>query len=266
MVFDETLKLDCLRMLAKPLIRFALRHSISVQQIIETVKQAVVQLGAEEMERAGQKVNVSRLSAMTGLHRRDVIRLRTESQSKPLPMPLAARVVNQWENDKRFLGKNGRPRVLQITPERNEFLKLLDSVSTDLHPGTVLFELERIGTVVRRSESVKLVRSHAVPKGDVREGFAIVERDCDDLLHVVEENTLRENHPRNLHGRTEFDNIAEEDLPKIREWILREGGAFHKRVRKFLSTFDLDIHPRRGVRGGQTVSLTTFSRVSGEDL
>lgn len=263
MAFGEKQKLDCLRILIKPLVKFALRHSISVQQITETVKQAVVELGADEMVRCGKKVNVSRLSAMTGLHRRDVIRLMEEGDKRELPAPLASRVVSQWENDRRFLGKNGRPRILSLAPERNEFVKLLGAVNTDLNPGTVLFELERSGLVERRSNSVKLLRAHVVPKGDVLEGFRILGQDADDLIRTVEENVTVEAAERSLHGRTDFDNISEKDLKTIRAWLVREGGEFHKKVRKYLAGFDHDVNPALQGRGGARVSLSTFSRIEG---
>ena len=263
MAFGEKQKVDCLRILIKPLVKFALRHSISVQQITETLKQTVVEVGAEEMRRCGEKVNVSRLSAMTGLHRRDVIRLMEPDEERELPAPLAARVVSQWENDRRFTGKNGRPRMLSLSPEANEFVKLLGAVNTDLNAGTVLFELERSGLVERKGGSVKLLRAHVVPKADVLEGFRILGQDTDDLIRTVEENVAVDAAERNLHGRTEFDNISKSDLAAIRKWLVREGGDFHKKVRKFLARFDHDVNPNLGGEGGARVSLSTFSRIEG---
>ena len=262
MMFREEHTLSCLRLLLKPVVRFALRNSVSVQQLIETLKGAVVSLAAEEMSRSGEKVNVSRLSAMTGLHRRDVQRLNGAERLPDLPAPLAARVVGRWENDARFCSKNGRPRVLRIDSEKNELLELLEVVGTDLNPGTVLFELERSGLVERRPDSIKLLRAHVVPKADVMESFRIVEQDCDDLIRTVEQNVTVEPEERNLHGRTEYTNISRRDANTIRRWLIQEGGAFHKRARGFLSSFDRDLHPERGTEEESIrVSVSTFSRI-----
>ena len=63
-------------------------------------------------------------------------------------------------------------------------------------------------------------------------------------------------------GRTEYDNIRQDAVPLIREWMLEEGSAFHKRASKFLAQFDLDIEPdEEPVAAGVKVSIGTFSKV-----
>ena len=69
---------------------------------------------------------------------------------------MISRVVAQWENDRRFLTQAGKPRVLSCDEDDSEFSELVRLVSKDLHPGTVLFELERSGIVERSKRGVRL--------------------------------------------------------------------------------------------------------------
>lgn len=254
----------CLRLILRPVARFCLRRSLRIQDALETLKEVFVENAVEEMQRNNEKVNVSRLSAMTGLHRRDVMRLfNTEEETREEKAGnLMTRVVGQWMNDPEFLGSRNRPRILTLEGESSQFRRLVSKVSRDLNPGTVLFELERVGSVERTPRGVKLLLHHYVPLENAVEGFELLAKDSEDLIDAVDQNIFSGLKEPNLHGRTEFDSIRPEAIPYIREWLLTEGSAFHKRVGQFLAQFDTDFHPGDdGVRGGATVSLGTFSMI-----
>ena len=78
----------------------------------------------------------------------------------------------------------------------------------------------------------------------------------------VEENVIEKAKPPHLHARTEYDNISPKDLTVIKEWLLKEGAALHKRARTFISNFDLDINPDKEKKGGSKVVVGTFSYTS----
>ncbi len=225
-------------------------------------KEVFVTSAVEEMQRSGEKVNISRLSAMTGLHRRDVMRLHLEGAKATKSGSLMSRVIGQWMNDAEFLGSRNRPLILTLDGENSQFRRLVAKVSRDLNPGTVLFELERVGSVERTPRGVKLLLHHYVPVENAEEGFALLAKDSEDLIDAVDQNIFGNLEKPNLHGRTEFDKIRPDAIPYIREWLLTEGSAFHKRISQFLAQFDTDFHPGDdGVRGGATVSLGTFSMI-----
>ncbi len=226
------------------------------------MKVVFVENAVEEIQNSGEKANVSRLSAMTGLHRRDVMRIFREEESEPKPGSLMTRVVGQWMNDAEFLGSRNRPLILTLEGENSQFRRLVSKVSRDLNPGTVLFELERVGSVARTPRGAKLLLSHYVPVDNAEEGFALLAKDSEDLIDAVDENIFSNPDIPNLHGRTEFDRIRSDAIPYIRNWLIEEGSAFHKRVGKFLAQFDTDFNPGDdGVLGGATVSLGTFSMI-----
>lgn len=248
-----------LRLLLRPIVRFCIRHGVTVQQLVENVKSLSVELAAEEMRASSDKVTVSRLSVLTGLQRRDISRMLREETSEPVVGSLATRVLGYWENNKRYKNKsNNLPRSLSV----EEFRALVSKVSTDVNPATILFNLERMGAITKNSNGrVELIRSRYIPQEDPTESFRILERDCEDLIQTVEQNVLQPEKPRQLHGRTEFDNISRAHLDEIRKWLRSEGTLFHQRVRQYLSQFDLDINPELKGSGGAYVALGTFGRI-----
>jgi len=260
----SSIVIDCITLMLQPIVRFCLRRSVRVQDLLEFAKVVFIDVAAEEIQRSGQKVNVSRLSVMTGLHRRDVVRIYKDGNISTTSTAIPRRVIGQWEQDAHFHTKAGKPRVLTFEGEDSEFRELVRLVSTDIDSGAVLFELERTDTVKRVPSGLKLLAGAYVVSGKPKEGFQMLARDTKDLMFAIEENVLGEDDIPNLHGRTEYDNICQRDLPKIREWLLNEGTKFHKQVRDFLSKYDKDINPRRKDDGGGKVIVGTFGRVISE--
>lgn len=86
---------------------------------------------------------------MTGIHRKDVDRLILGERKVDPATDVFTRVFGQWQNDKRF-SKNGRPKALDLGGEAVYFAKLVQSVSKEHNPYTVLFELERLGFIKRQ--------------------------------------------------------------------------------------------------------------------
>lgn len=225
--------------LLKPVVRFCMRHAVRLQDCLELLKAAYIEVAREELLRANEKLNTSRMSVMTGVHRKDVDRLLGEDRELKLSSNIISRVLALWQFDKRFLGQQRQPRLLSFEGKGNDFSKLVSLVSNDVNPSTILFELERSGTVERTERGLRLLNKIALSGSE--EGLSLLAADQSDLFLAVEENILTTPEIPNLHLKTEYDNIPPEDLPEIRDWFLREGSAFHERARAFLSRFDRDV-------------------------
>ncbi|MCB0346418.1 MAG: hypothetical protein KDD66_14970 [Bdellovibrionales bacterium] len=250
-----------LGLMMKPALRFCLKHAMSFHKLMEMAKQALVELTIVELEASGSKVNVSRVSAATGLNRRDVARiLRQEDRLEDLPH-LASRVTNRWENDPDFTTKNGKPRVLSYRGKNSEFHQLVAKVSKDLHAGTMLKELERRGAVERLPSGLKLESGTNFHTSAPNKGLELLAQDTSSLIDAVEENLFTEQATRNLHIRTDYDNILLSRLPEVRAWLLEHGRNYHREVRAYLSQFDKDVSPNTGPDepGGGKVVVTAFS-------
>lgn len=261
---DQTRKLalSCLKRLVKPAVRFCLRYSLHIQDLMEAAKVAMVEYAEADIRGRERKVNVSRLSAATGLHRREIDRIFKHRQVIEEPRGLVNRVIGQWLEDRRYCIKPGKPKVLGLKGENSQFKRLVRTISKDMNPGSVLFELERSGLVERVKEGLKLTAASYIPRGNIEEGLSIIADDAIDMMACVEENLFEPKEIPNLHGRTEFDNVSAQNIDQIRRWLIQEGSALHRKARSFLSKFDKDINPlldnkKEGVR----VVLGTFSLV-----
>lgn len=259
--------LRCLRSALRPLVRLAVRSSCTIQDLVDVLKPLLVEEAVLELTRSGAKITTSRLSAMTGLQRAEIDRIYRHKLPPHRSTPhVITRVIGQWQSDKRFRTSSGTPKVLSVEGDRSEFKRLVGAVSSNLNPATILFELERIGAAARVEGGVTLVEGVNRFGGDPERIFDLLSRDMGTMIDSVRENVTLERGYKNLHIRTEYDNLVLNKLPEIRQWFLDEGIQFHKRAREYLSQFDQDLNPDPTATGGGRAVIQAFSWTSDDEF
>ena len=251
--------------LLQPLTRFALRHGLKIQEIQAALAQSMVQQAQKELSARSQEQSTSRLSVMTGIHRREISRQLGDSSSDQNPS-LIAKVVGLWQHSTRYLGANGRPRALHAGFEGADFNELVREVSKELNPAVVLFELQRVGVVSVDSvdgQTLAMLKKGAFSPSDrFGSGIDILASDIEDLICTVEENLTGDATEKNLHARTVFDSVRVENIAELKHWIRMEGHEFHRRLREKLAELDDDINPQPDRVGKRLeVIVGSFGRI-----
>ena len=264
LMIDRSLIRMCLRFIARGTIRFCLKHSVKVQELEETLRFLYLEEAAAELRKSAEKVSQSRLSVITGLSRKEVLRMETlEQEERGSSANLVMKVVGLWQSHSQFADRQKTPKVLSFGFEQSDFNKLVTMVSTDLNPATVLFELERVGSAVRTKDGVKLLVKSYRPRGDAQAGFKVLGDDIEDLISVVEENVFVQPTVGNLHLRTEYDRIREDGVTALKTWLIKEGNAFHARAREKIASFDQDVSPDPSYQGKfHRIILGSFGAVT----
>jgi len=179
---------------------------------------------------------------------------------------LISKVIGKWQGDREYVTSRGQPRVLEHGGLESPFSSLVHSVSRDLNPGTVLFELERIGAIQSTARGVRLCIESYVPKGDPVAGFGIGAADVDDLFDSLHHNVIEERVPPHFHARTSYDNVRPSAIDHLKKWFLKEGHEFHAKVREEVSKYDQDINPDPKFKGkGTRVVFSAFSNIREEE-
>lgn len=248
--------------LLRPVARFFLRQGFTIQDFIEVGKRAFVQAAEEELEKSDQKAAISRLVACTGIHKAEIKRLLSESplKSDRSADPRAC-ILARWEQDPDYADPGGQPRVLNCDTADSDFHRLVRLEHSHLMPGTLLAELERCGAVERVEGGVRLSRATNVLRQEPEKLMQMVGRDFEILLKNAGENITAGDDPH-MHLLTEYDNVYQNSLPRIKRWLVKEGRAFHKRCRDFLAAHDADLSrsgKRKGESAGGAVAVGSFA-------
>lgn len=263
LITDRNTLLRCIRYALRPIVRFCLKHSLKIQDLVECIKIELMDAAHEEIARCDTKITQSRLSILTGLRRREVERLSIGHTKLAEPSNLIAKVLGRWQDERAYTTSKDEPRVLSFEGDDSQFHTLVRRVSSDLNPSTVLFELERVGAIERTRNGVRMTRANYIPAGNALAGFEILSQDMGDLISTVEHNVLKPSDPPWHHLRTEYDKIRVSALESLRSWFLREGHSFHLRAREELAKHDQDVNPSSKHTGPTVrVSFTSFHAIA----
>ena len=209
--------------LLRPLIHLLIKHEMTHAELTELVRQAYVDVAYDSFGIPDQEMTVSRVAVLTGLSRKEVVRLKASADAaSPIKQTpnRAQRVVQGWMSDKEFLNSKKRPRILPIKnlvngEEYGSFVALCRRYSGDITYGAVLDELNRVEiTTQPDSETVKLVNTAYVPKKDELEQVRVIATCVSDLfntsLHNIDAEAGQERFQRQVVYGGVDDDLAEE--------------------------------------------------------
>lgn len=140
-----------LRRILRPLVRLLLAHGVTYPFLANLLKSVYVEVAKEEFPLPEKKQTDSRISLLTGVHRKDVKRLSEEPKVGKLPPPsisLGAQLVARWVSQAAYLDRQRRPRPLPRLARDGgvrSFEALVESVSKDIRPRAILDEWLRLG-------------------------------------------------------------------------------------------------------------------------
>lgn len=148
-------------LLLAPVAQLMIRHGMTVGAATELLKAALVTA-------TGDDVSDSTVTLKTGVHRKDVKRLRSQAdnQSRRVRLSAAAMVLTRWVEDMAFRGADGGPRALnrKDVGKVPGFDNLVRRTKVDAAPATVLTELLNAGAVSQDDAGIlTLITTGVVP-------------------------------------------------------------------------------------------------------
>ncbi|WP_137939460.1 DUF6502 family protein [Chitinivorax sp. B] len=147
----STRLLAAIRHLLRPLVRLLLANGIGYPALLELLKEAYVKEAEERFSIDGRPQTDSRISLLTGVHRKDVKRLRDEPAAKLPHESLTAQLFARWTGDQHYLDDSGHPKPLARLGSQGgdlSFEALVQSVSKDIRPRVILDEWQRLSRVM----------------------------------------------------------------------------------------------------------------------
>ena len=130
-------------------------------------------MAQDDFPTPGKPLTDSRITLLTGVHRKDIKALRERQSGGEAPSPVLSRnahLVSLWAGAPEYLDTRGRPRPLPRQHGKNggpSFESLVESVSTDIRPRAVLDEWVRQGLArIDDDDMVHLDMAAFVPAED----------------------------------------------------------------------------------------------------
>lgn len=228
----------------KSLARIALRYGVSAGAAEELVRRAWVDAAVESLQREGKKPMSSKICAVTGLYRKEVVRVRAlpplDIAEKEDKYSRATRVITGWLRDERFLTAKRKPAVLHMEGS-NSFHELIKRYSGDMSPRAMLDELLRTKSVeLGRANTVRLLnRGFVAPKSGT-EGLQILGDDTSDLIDTIGHNLDADPECRRLQRKVSYIHIPQRHLPAFEQYAAKHSQALLEKLDRWLSRHDTE--------------------------
>ena len=219
-----------LRRLLQPLVRLLTAQGITYPMLADLLKQVYVDVAVRDFRLNGAAPTDSRVTLLTGVHRKDVKRLRTPGAPQPEAMPemvaLGSQIAAVWTTRRDLRDRNGRPRPLpRLASQGGErsFEGLVASISKDIRARPLLDEWLRLGVVkIDEADRVVLASGAFVPSRGFDEKAFYLGHNLHDHIAAAAHNVQGEGPPF-LERSVYYEGLDPASVAKLKE-LAEKGG------------------------------------------
>jgi hypothetical protein len=158
--------------LLRPLVRLCIRGGMTFPALAQLLRELYVNVAEHDFALEGKEQTDSRVSLLTGIHRKEVARLRgagTPVHEAPVTLSRTSAIIARWLAAPEFTDAKGEPLSLPRTAEAGapSFEMLVESITKDVRPRAVLDEwLDRGLATINDDGEIALMDAAFVPRGD----------------------------------------------------------------------------------------------------
>ncbi|ACB25526.1 hypothetical protein ABID82_002790 [Methylobacterium sp. PvP062] len=210
--------------LLRPLVRLLVARGITFPALTDLLRELYVNVAEYDFALTGKEQTDSRVSLLTGIHRKEVRRLRGAGapvSAVPAVVSRTSRIIARWIADPTFTDPQGQPLKLPRTAEGGapSFESLVAGVTRDLRPRAVLDEwLDRGLAFTDPQDRIVLAEAAYVPRGDGAEGPQLYYfgRNLHDHIAAAVANIVGDA-PRFLERAVHYDGLSEDLAIRLEE-------------------------------------------------
>lgn len=247
-----------IRKLMRPLVKILIRNGVAYGAMAEVARELYVDVAFEDFKPDRKKPTISRVSALTGLTRKEVKRLREikapDEEKGQQRYSRAVRVISGWMNDKRFHEADGKPSILDVEGKRKSFELLVREYSGDIPTMAMLSILEDAGSIRLKDNKVSLAKRAFVPGGDDTEKIRILGSDVFELISTIDHNLVSTPENLRFQRKVSYDNINPDSMNRLRTLSARKSQSLLEQLDKQFSAHELESESGNG----ETISLGIY--------
>lgn len=255
---NTTALTDMAASVLRPLIKVLMSNEFTHAELTELVRRSYVEVAYEAFSLPDKKMTYSRAAILTGLSRKEVVRLygtilRQQAKQKLPSHQLQSHVmcvVSGWLSDLDYIDASGNPRQILKEGTDNSLATLVSKYCADASTELVFDELVHLGIVVRTSnKKLKLVRSDYFKQHDELEKIRIMSVCVSDLFGSAVQESKTPNGDIRFQRQLVYSGIEENLAHKLHEAGSEKAMALFDTLNEFLSTSRVQPNLRRQSTG-----------------
>jgi len=233
-------------MLCRPLIRLLIEKGITFPQFRELMKTLYVDIATEHFSLDDKKPSDSRLFVLTGIHRKDIKRIRQlgeqDDSVSNSSASLSAEIIARWYGKAEFLDDKNKPRALIKSGKGDVagFEQLVSSVNKDVRAKVILEEWLRLNIVRMKEDYVVLNKSAFVVNKEFNEMAYYLGHNIHDHLASCVNNILAEEEPM-LERSVYYASLTQDSVNKLNTIASKKGKELLQSINKqAIKLYDAD--------------------------
>lgn len=193
-ILNKSALTDMAASVLRPLIKVLTRNEFTHSDLTELVRRTYVEVAYDGFSLPNKKMTYSRAAILTGLSRKEVVRLYTEilrsdaaqhRTSDQLKIQ-AMTVIHGWLKDQDYIGSNKKPKVIPIDHSNVSFTNLVNKYCGNIDSDALLEELNRLGLTSQTSDNhLRLVRADFAQQFDEFEKIRVMSVCVSDLFSTA---------------------------------------------------------------------------------
>lgn len=226
-----------IKRILRPLVGFMLEHGVNYHWLNPLLKETFVDVAKTDFSLGDKPTTDSRISLLTGVHRKEIKRLReiTEDNAEPDAKQLyTARVIGIWMGDKNFLDDSGNPRPLKRKVSNNGVLgfdDLITQSTKDFRPKVVLDEWLNAGIVTIKESLIYLKVDAFIPSQDIEKKIMYLGRNVGDHLAAARSNVMSDD-ALFLERSVYYDELNDASVKELNDMAREEGMKLLLKINK----------------------------------
>lgn len=198
--------------------RWLIHSGVGYTDFVAALKPIFYQQALAELDRIQQHKTDSAVSLLSGLHRKDVSAFRQQatqnsSEAPNFAISVPARVIARWI-------ALDLPHQIPVSGETDSFEALVKHISTEKHPRSILFELQRLGVVEQQDQQVILQQNSFTPDNQMQESKALFSANLTDHLAAGIDNFISEKPFTHLEQAVHAEKLTAQSVEALRQLSL----------------------------------------------
>jgi hypothetical protein len=214
--------LNAARRLLRPLVRLMIRSGITFPVLADVLRRLFVEVAADDILDQPRARSDSRISLLTGVHRKEIRRLRetpVEGAAEPEVVTISSQVIARWLANEPFADARGpRPLLRTAVPGSAEpsFEALVASVTTDIRARVVLDDW-LVQDIVRMNaaERIELNVDAFIPRPGCAEQLFYFARNLHDHVAAAVANISADGTAPFLDRSVHYDGLTPDQAHEL---------------------------------------------------
>lgn len=240
----STLRLAC-RALLRPIASVVLKCGMTWREFSELSKSVFVSVATDEFGIRGRPTNISRVSILTGISRKEVKRQRELLAEPVTPISPkttdATRLLSGWHQDPDYVGSDGAPLALEREGRKPSFKSLFENYGGDTPEQTLSRELLKAGSIEEDDQGRYVARRRYHMPVEMDSGsIRFFGTNLFDHANTLSNNVAGDNKIPRLEGFAVDDQVHPDAVEEFRTYLDERGQQFLEEIDDWLSQHRID--------------------------